>query len=101
MKLIGLTIWLLGAALLFATFDNIPDPPAAGPGSTQLEAFCVHQSLASTPAANSQTAVAVVHFTDAGAIPDGLKLLPEPGLPVSTERAADPSPPFFAVLVGC
>jgi hypothetical protein len=90
----------LGAALLFATFDNIPDPPAAGPGSTQLEAFCVHQNLASTPATCSQTAIPLVHFSEAGAIPDGLKLLPERGLPVSTEQAADPSPPFSAVLVG-
>ena len=41
MKSIRWTIWILGAFLVMATLDSLPDPPAVNPGAT-LSSVLLH-----------------------------------------------------------
>jgi hypothetical protein len=36
-------IWILGALLVIATLDNIPDPPAATPSASQFCTTCLYE----------------------------------------------------------
>jgi hypothetical protein len=43
LKLLRCMVWVLGAFLILAAIDKVPDPPAANPNSAWLSALWVHQ----------------------------------------------------------
>jgi hypothetical protein len=92
MKAVWCAIWILGALLIIATLDNLPDPAAATPSSGQLQLSGSHGSSGGA-----------IRFCESRPPFFQAKLraldsdVPEPppfsGRTVSTEQAADPSPP--------
>jgi hypothetical protein len=43
MKTIRCTIWILGALLVIATLDALPDPPAMDPHTVKAKASCLRE----------------------------------------------------------
>jgi hypothetical protein len=92
MKSICCMAWILGAMLLIATLDKIPDPPAAHRNNAGISASCPHEHsvAAVTPRAFIN---APSHLPVRSVVADAVELLPHNHRIVLIERAADPSPP--------
>jgi hypothetical protein len=85
-------VWILGALLMIATLDKIPDPPAAKPNHTELSASCLHEQ---SVAADTVCVFidALFHLPVRIVVADAVELLPYNDRIVLVERAADSSPP--------
>ncbi|HSM77554.1 MAG TPA: hypothetical protein VLT57_08010 [Bryobacteraceae bacterium] len=94
MKAIRCIIWLLGAFLLFASLDNVPDPPATNPGTVQIEASCPHQYAVPAAGPSDEFAVVVSLVPAPFAAADAGEPAPPNTQSTFTEQSSDPSPPY-------
>jgi hypothetical protein len=97
MRALWCAIWMLGALLVIAAVDNMPDPPAAGPAPAQF--------LVAAPHDTASPAIQFCHslgaFFRSTVRFDAVEALTPPPLTsrmVFTEQAADPSPPTESVF---
>jgi hypothetical protein len=92
-KSICCMVWILGALLMIATLDKIPDPPAANPKHAQISASCLdkHSVAARTLCVSID---ALFHLPVRIVVADAVELLPYSDQIVLVERAADSSPPL-------
>jgi hypothetical protein len=91
-------IWILGALLVIATLDKVPDPPAANPGKAQIHTCCPHEVAVATftPVQSFRTIFRQPLRHEANGI---FQPLPVRGWIVLIEQASDPSPPSLQVRV--
>jgi hypothetical protein len=85
-------LWILGGLLVSAALDRIPDPPAANPNSSQVNAASVDDRSDATIAAVAFVG-APLPLTARIAVRNAVTRFPSNGLTVRIEQAADPSPP--------
>jgi hypothetical protein len=97
MKSKAFIIWVLGALMVTASVDAVPDPPAVNPHTVEVAfrlceapgGLCEGRSSCAWSSASSHFQIRWIAFTSAC----------EPNLPgdwiVLTGQAADPSPPFL------
>jgi hypothetical protein len=88
-------IWLIGALLVIATFDRIPDPPSSKP-EPQFSEISVH---ADSVAAITPSGFVIPSCTQIPAVvADAVEYFPRTSRLVLVERAADASPPLRCQL---
>ncbi|HVW84059.1 MAG TPA: hypothetical protein VHB50_05245 [Bryobacteraceae bacterium] len=92
MKTIWCIVWVLGALLVIATLDNVPDPPAASPGASQYTA-AVHDHLVGGGVQYHQSPGSLFRLPLRFDEPNSVQPHPRSAQQVVTEQAADPSPP--------
>jgi hypothetical protein len=92
LKLLRCMVWVLGASLVLAAIDKVPDPPAAHPDNAWLSALWVHQG----PVAVATPFAAISgspHLPVRIIVRDEAENCLCKELSVHMERAADSSPP--------
>jgi len=93
MRSVWCTIWLLGALLVIAMLDNLPDPPAANPTTARFEASCLHQDTAGSATPADTSSGTSFRLSVCFAVTDAFESHPRNSRLALTEHAADPSPP--------
>ncbi|MGI8745748.1 MAG: hypothetical protein ACR2NN_24870 [Bryobacteraceae bacterium] len=86
-------VWILGALLVIATLDNLPDPPAANPATAQFKASCLHEYSVATAAQCCESLGASFRFPIRFVAADRFEPHRRSDRMVLTVQAADPSPP--------
>ena len=89
-------VWVLGALVLMATIDRVPDPPAANPNGTQFSVSSMVEHGGVTLARVTPASTAPAPAMEVAGI-ETVDLLPQSYLTVRMGQAADPSPPAFHV----
>lgn len=98
MKFFTQIVWLLGALLVIATLDNVPDPLANSPSKTQFSVSSLHEH--SVDVVTPIGFAGLPAFLPAESCPtDGVESLLYSDRDVAVEHAADPSPPALHSLV--
>ena len=94
-RLIRCTIWMLGALLIFASLDTVPDPPAVDPHrlTVKVPGFGDYAESPSRPTETVTLLDLVAQFETQGT-PFVRDTEPDcPAIFLETGQAADPSPP--------
>jgi hypothetical protein len=93
MKWIWCVIWILGALLVIASLDKLPDPPAANPSGAAFKASLTHECAPGTPSRFCEPARIFFRSTSQLTASDFSPVHLLHGRMVLMEQAADPSPP--------
>jgi hypothetical protein len=94
MKSIWCTVWILGALLVIATLDALPDPPAVvNPSTARCEVLQLHNYSWETAPRRSDSLTTPYPFPVSLVAGDGCEPYRPSDRMVLTVQAADPSPP--------
>jgi hypothetical protein len=89
-------IWLLGALLVVAMLDKVPDPPAAKPSNTQVSAYCMlEHGTAAVPLLAPIGVQPETRIWQITAV-ENPQTFPFRDLLIRIEQAGDPSPPILS-----
>jgi hypothetical protein len=86
-------VWILGALLVVATLDHVPDPPAANPAVSQLSAAWQHEHPVAGIFSCAFTAVSFGLSARLVGV-DSIRPFHGDGSIIIVEQAADSSPPY-------
>src|SRR5215472_12878372 len=94
MKSIVSTIWILGALLVIATLDALPDPPAVNPSTALCKVVRLHDcSSDSAPPPRCDFLGTSCPFCVSMVTPDSFRAYRPIDRIIRAGQAADPSPP--------
>ena len=96
MKSIWCTIWILGALLVIATLDTLPDPPAVNP-SPALGSLLLHNHSCDSAARRSDSVVTSYPFLVSLLTTDARAVYRPSDRMVITGQVADLPPPASPV----